>query len=182
MLAHQLPNGERGHADGVDREKQEPRVGIKQLAAIGDEFGQAFFQLPNFAIGAAAIFRRIEDDAVIALAAPHFAGGELHRIIDDPADGLVGHVRQRRIGTRGLDRFLGGIHVRHSRPLGGKRQAADAGIAEQVHRGRRVHARQLPAHPGPHRRHVRKEAQMPERRWLHGEADFFPASGPALFR
>ena len=40
VLADQLPNGERRHADSVDGQEEKARVGIKQLAAIGDEFGQ----------------------------------------------------------------------------------------------------------------------------------------------
>ena len=37
--------------------------------------------------------------------------------------------------------------MRHGRPLGRERQRADARIAKQVHRGRRLKPRQLPAHP-----------------------------------
>ncbi len=61
-------------------------------------------------------------------------------------------------------------------------EAADAGVAEQVEELRRFHARHLPAHPFPHRRHVGKEAEMPERGASRGEADLVPCERPAIAR
>ena len=70
--------------------------------------------------------------------------------------------------------------MRDRHPLRRQRERADPGIAEQVeHLGAFADA---VAHPGPDRRHVRKEAQMPERRVLRGEAQIVPADMPAAAR
>ena len=89
-------------------------------------------QPPHLAVRAAAELRRIEHDAVVAPPAPHLARGELRRVVDHPADRPIGHVRQEGVGLARLDRLLRRIDMRHPRALGRQRQAADAGIAEQV--------------------------------------------------
>src|SRR3546814_15331694 len=62
----------------------------------------------------------------------------------------------------------------------GERMAADPGIAEQVEEGRISLVGNPLAQPVPHRRHVGKEAEMPERRATRGEARLAPAERPAL--
>src|SRR3546814_20928176 len=53
-------------------------------------------------------------------------------------------------------------------------------IAEQVQEGRIGLVRHAFAQPVPHRRHVGKEAQMPKRRALGGEARLAPRERPAF--
>ena len=80
----------------------------------------------------AAIFRRIEHDAVIARGAPLLARRELHGVVDDPADRRVGEPGHRLVLAREADRLLGGIDMGHRGAGPGRQQRGDAGIAEQI--------------------------------------------------
>lgn len=136
MLAQQFADRKRGHADGVDRQKEEGGVIVEQLAAISDEVWQAFFKTPDFSFGAAPELGWIEDDTVVSLASPHLAGCEFCRIVNDPADWLVCQTGKDGIGLGGIDRLFGGVDMCDCRARARKRKAPDTGIAEQVERGR----------------------------------------------
>ena len=107
----QLADRQRRHAHRIDGEHEEAAVGVEQPAAIGDQAGQILLEPPDLALRPAAELGRIEDDAVIAPAAPHLARGELGGVVDHPADRPVGHARQRGIGLARLDRFLRGVDM-----------------------------------------------------------------------
>ena len=172
---------EGGHANGIDGEHEEARIIRQQLPGKINQFRQIAFQLPNFAIGAAAIFGRIKDQAVIFCPAPHLAAKEFQRIIDDPAHRRIAQARQRGILAGGRHAFLAGINVRHLRTGPRCNQAADAGIAKHVqHPIAGLDAAGQPIELGAH---VGKEAEVTEgcvvgpetdlssRRWaLHGPA------------
>src|SRR3546814_7796859 len=98
------------------------------------------------------------DDAVIAPAPPDFARGEFHRIIDQPANGAVGHAGQRLIGLCRLYRLFRSVDMRHPRAPGRHRQRPDPRIAKQVQRLRTL-ADPL-AHPRPLRGHVGEEGEV----------------------
>ena len=66
MRLQQIAKRDGRHADGIDGEEEETRIGVEQLATIGDQAGEIFLQPPHLAIGPAAIFGRIEQDAVIS--------------------------------------------------------------------------------------------------------------------
>ena len=87
---------------------------------------------PQFAGRAAPELGRVEQDAVVAPLAAHFARGELGGVVDDPADRPLAHPRQHGVGAAALDRFLRGVDMDHPRAGVGQRQRADPGIAEQV--------------------------------------------------
>ncbi len=152
------------------------------MAAIGDERREVFLQTPDFAIGATAIFGRIEQYAVIAAVAPDFAGDEFGGILHDPADGPVRHARQVGIGASLGDGFFRGVDMNHARAAGRHGQRSDASIAKQVHHLRVGFVGSPFAHPVPYRRHVRKEAQMAEGGATGLERDFLPAKRPAFGR
>ena len=65
--------------------EDEARIIRQQLPGKIDQFRQIAFQLPHLAIGAAAIFGGIKDQAVIFCPAPNLAAQEFQCIIDDPA-------------------------------------------------------------------------------------------------
>ncbi len=150
------------------------------MAAVAEQGAKPLLDLPAFAAGTTPELRRIEQDRVIAPLAPHFARGELARIVDDPAHRLVGHAGERGIFARLSHRLLRRIDMRHRGPRGGERLAADAGIAEEVEESGIGLVGNLAAQPVPHRRHIGKEAQMPKRRALGGEARLAPRERPAF--
>ena len=123
---------------------------------------------PHLALRPAAEFGRVEQDPVIAAAAPYFARGELGGVVDDPADRALGQARQRGIGLPALDRFLRRVDMDHPRARFAQQQSADAGVAEQVEH---VGVGRALAHPVPLRRHVGEEGEMAERRQAGVEAD-----------
>ena len=91
QFGHQPGERERGHPHRVDGEEQEPAFRTEQRPAIGQQPGQMFFEPPDLSFRPASELGRIEDNPVVMLAAPHFARGELGRIVDDPAHRALGH-------------------------------------------------------------------------------------------
>ena len=53
MRLQQIAKRDGRHADGIDGEEEETRIGVEQLATIGDQAGQIFLQPPHLAIGPA---------------------------------------------------------------------------------------------------------------------------------
>ena len=102
---------------------------IEQAAAIRQQARQVLLEPPDLAFGAAAEFWRIENDPVVALAAPHFARSKLGRIIDDPAQRALRDPRKFGIGAGLRDRFLAGIDM-GDRAEPAQRLGADAGVSE----------------------------------------------------
>src|SRR3546814_261963 len=101
-LPEQLADGQRRHADRVNRQKEKPAVFIEQFAAIGYQIRESLLQLPDFAFRTAAIFGWVKQYAIIAPPPPHLSGHEFCRVIDDPACGPIRQPRQLRIGAGSL--------------------------------------------------------------------------------
>src|SRR3546814_8180758 len=97
-LPEQLADGQRRHADRVNRQKEKPAVFIEQFAAIGYQIRESLLQLPDFAFRTAAIFGWVKQYAIIAPPQPHLSGHEFCRVIDDPACGPIRQPRKLRIG------------------------------------------------------------------------------------
>ena len=161
---------EGGHADGIDGEHEEARIVGQQLPGEIDQFGQIAFQLPHLAIRAAAIFGRIEDQAVIFRPAPHLAAQEFQRIIDDPAYRRIAQARQGGILASGRHTLLAGINVGHLRASAGRNQAADTGIAEHVHHP--IAGLDAAGQPIELAAHIGEEAKVAERRVVGPETHF----------
>ena len=176
QLRHQLADRQRRHPHRIDRQHQEAAILVEQAPAIGQQWRQMLLKPPHLALGPAPELGRVEQDAVVAPLAPHFARGELGRIVDDPAQRPPFHSRQQGIRPRALDRFLRRVDMDDLRARLAQQQAADAGVAEQVeHFG----AVGLLAHPVPLRRHVGEEAEVAERRQRGGEFDPVARQRPA---
>ena len=140
--------------------------GASKRGAILHQRRQAGEQVPHLAVGAATELRRIDEDDVIGLAAPHLAGDELRRIIQHPAD------RRRLQSRRGLvllrpgDRLLRRIDVRDVRAGSRGDQRGGAGVGEQVQHARRFGALlgQPRQHPLPVRHLLGKQTHVAEAR------------------
>ena len=154
--------GQRRHADGINGEHEEARIVSEQLPGEIDQFGQIALQLPHFAIRAAAIFGRIENQAVIFGTAPHLAAQEFQRIIDHPAHRGIGQARQLGILAGGGDAFFAGVNVGHLCAGAGRDQAAHPGIAKHVHHP--VARADMARQPIPLGAHVGEKTKMAERR------------------
>ena len=167
------------HSHGIDGEEQEAAVRVQKLRAVGDQGAEPFLDPPRLGLRTSAELGRVEDDAIVAVLPPHLARGELGRIVHQPADGPVLHPGECGVLARLRDRFLARIDMRHWTALA-ERKRADAGITEHVERLRVRLPRQLPAHPFPHRGHVRKETEMAEWRALRVEPHIVPRKRPAI--
>ena len=88
-------------------------------------------------LAAVAVARRVEDDAVVAPAAPGLARDERFDVVDDPADRPVGQARQLGVATRPGDRRPRPVDVGHGRARRGRGQRRRAGVGEQVEDGGR---------------------------------------------
>jgi hypothetical protein len=116
----------------IQGEEDEARVFGEGLAAEGEEFGKAGFDFPEFAVGAAAIGGRVEDDGVVADAAADFAAEELEGVVEDPADGGVVEIGEGLVVAAPGDGGLGGVYVGDGEASGGGGEGGDAGVAEEV--------------------------------------------------
>src|SRR6185295_12225710 len=163
---------ERG-AEGVGGEDQEERLGRQTLAAEREHLGQILEQLPDLALVAAAELRRIEEDAVVALAPADLAAEEGGRVFGDPADRALAEIRERLVLLRPRDRLLGRIDVRHLGPRERRDDRRRPGVGEQVE-----HADRPPGAAGgsdplrrpiPMARLLGKEPQMAKRRQARRE-------------
>ena len=88
-----------------------------------------------------AVGRRIEDDAVVAVAAARLAPGEFHGVLHHPADTVQAAVLHVAAGPG--DDLPDGVQVGHvsAGRLGGKRRRA--GVGEEVeHAGRAAFRRE----------------------------------------
>ncbi len=125
-------DGEERCTDGIGRQDHEQGVGRQQLAQHVQHFRQVDEQIPDFALWPAAIFRRIQDDAVISAAAPHFARHELAGIFQDPADGQIAKAGEVLIFTGVGDRLLRSIHMGDMSASRSRQQRGKASVAEKV--------------------------------------------------
>src|SRR3546814_15022563 len=78
-LPEQLADGQRRHADRVNRQKEKPAVFIEQFAAIGYQIRESLLQLPDFAFRTAAIFGGVKQYAIIARSEERRVGKECVR-------------------------------------------------------------------------------------------------------
>src|SRR3546814_13412566 len=84
-LPEQLADGQRRHADRVNRQNAKPAVFIEQFAAIGYQIRESIIQIPDFAFRPAAIFGWVKHDAIITPPPPHLRGNEFIRAHHAPA-------------------------------------------------------------------------------------------------
>ena len=151
----------------------------RQASTIGRQVGE---DVPHLALRPAAEFRRIEDDAVVAVAAPALALDEFHRVLADPADLQRLEPAQRLVLARPADRLLRGVDMGHLGAGPGRHQRGDAGIAEQVEHlqpaARRRAIRVL--EPLPVGRLLGKHADMAEIGEAAEEGDAVPGHRPGL--
>jgi hypothetical protein len=92
---------------GVQKDKERRRR--EEFAALAEQRGQRFFDLPEFTFWAVSQSRRVEDKTIVGAAAADFARDEGLRVVDEPADGAVGELRESLIFTSPLDGFAGGV-------------------------------------------------------------------------
>src|SRR3954454_13737582 len=93
QLFDQLADRQRGHAHGINGEDQEAAVLVEQLPAVHKQRREILLQPPDLAFRPATELGRIEQNAIVALAAPHLTRGELSCIINNPPYRTVGHAR-----------------------------------------------------------------------------------------
>ena len=67
---------------GVSVQDNEERRGREKIAALAQQRGQGIFHLPQFAFGAPAETRGIEDEAIVGAAAAEFARDERLCVVD----------------------------------------------------------------------------------------------------
>ncbi len=60
FLLQQFSDAERRHAHRINGQDQEAAVGVEELAAVGQQRRQIFFEPPHFALGPAAELGRVE--------------------------------------------------------------------------------------------------------------------------
>lgn len=112
-------------------QKNEQRRRREKFAAFPEQGGHRFFELPDFALGAAPKTGRVKDDAVVGAAPADFARDEGCSVVNEPADGSIFKLRERLIFASPLDGFSGGIDVRDVGSRSGAGESGKAGIAEE---------------------------------------------------
>jgi len=68
---------------GVQEDKERRRR--EEFAALAEQRGQRFFDLPEFTFWAVSEARRVEDKTIVGAAAADFARDEGLRVVDEPA-------------------------------------------------------------------------------------------------
>ena len=155
-VAHQRVDGEEGGADRIGGQHHRERLRRQDRAAEVGQRRQVLEQLPDLALRPAAIGRRIEQDDVVAAAAPLLALGEFHRVLADPADRLVAPAGHLLVFARPADRLLRGVDMGDLGAGAGRDQRGEAGVAEQVqHLHRPLRGRRSARPCGPSARPVR---------------------------
>ena len=135
-VGEQIAEHEGGGFDVVGGQEQQARFFGERLAAEFEQFGKLAFHFPDVAVGAAAERGRIEQDAVVAGAALHFAADVFDGVFDDPADGLVGEAGGGLVVAGPGGRGLGGVDV-GGEPAGfGADERGRAGVAEEIQQAR----------------------------------------------
>ena len=109
--------------------------------------GQVQEHVPHLALRPAPELGRIDEDDVVALAAPHLARHELARVLEDPADRRLSEPRDRLVLLGPGDRPLGGVDVRHLGAGVGRNQRGRAGIGEEIEHARAARRAPRPADP-----------------------------------
>ena len=101
---------------------------------------QRVLDLVEFAAFAAPERGRVEQDAVVAVAAFDFAGEEFVDVVDDPADRVVGEPVELGILACPLHHAFGGIDVAAMCAALGACQCGAAGVGKQVEEFERLFA------------------------------------------
>ena len=105
-LLHQPGHGEAGDPLGIDIGDQEPGLVRQQLGAQAHQLGQVLVQPPDLAARAAPVFRRVQDDPVVARAAADLALDIAAGVLADPTDGAIGQAGQLGVLPRPAHRSL----------------------------------------------------------------------------
>lgn len=113
----------------VQKDEERPRG--EELTALPQQTGQSFFNFPQLALGAASKAWRIEDKAIVQMAAANFACDKCRRVVNQPADGPVIKLRKRLIFACPLDGFARCIDVGHVCARSGASQRRKASVAKE---------------------------------------------------
>ena len=118
---------------------------------------------------------------MVALAAPHLAGHELARVVEDPADRRFAQLGDGLVLLGPGDRPLGGVDVRHLGPGLGRDQRGGPRVGEEIEDAGRLaaHLGQPLQHPLPVRQLLGEEAQVAEagESAEHGDAQHLQRPG-----